>query len=84
MCAYTHTPHTEILEPLFVNILESNIFGQDVELDTRGFGKAAQEMQGCPLGVKKTQHTTTSACWEVWNQGLDDLQIPVLPVTWDS
>lgn len=57
-----YTPHTQILDPLFENTLESKVFGQDIELDP-SFSNAAQGgLQGCWLGAMKTQG--------ILNQGL--------------
>lgn len=55
-----YTPHTQILESLFENTLESKVFGQDIELDP-SFSNAAQGgLQGCRLGAPSTR-----ACWGV-------------------
>lgn len=78
-----YTPHTQILEPLFENTLESKIFGQDIALDPIFSNVAQGGLQGCWVGAMKTQSTLNQGLMgSLWDQILGGLQTAVLPLTW--
>lgn len=81
MTAYI--PHTQILEPLFENTLESKLFGQDIALDPSFSNVAQGGLQGCWLGAMKTKCTLNQGLQgHLWDQNLGDQQTAGLPLTW--
>lgn len=78
-----YIPHTQILEPLFENTLESKIFGQDIALDPSFSNVAQGGLQGCWLGTMKTKGTLNQGLQGcLWDQNLGDQQTAGLPLTW--